>query len=241
MQKTHPPTRRRTERALREGDSPISLAVVRAGALLVFALLAPAAAGALKARFQILLRAALSKPESADPGRLATEVLLVACPLVAAMAVTASAVGLIQTRGVATWGKAAPRFDRMSPGSNLTRLWSGLSIYEALRGLVVTGVLLLAATRSLMVTAPDLASVVSRESAGLGAAGTLGTRLLFASVLALLGLAAVDIAVKRAAWRQRWRMSARDIIDERRESEGDPEVKRARRRAHAELDGRGAR
>lgn len=236
MEKTHAPTPRRLRRALEEGDSPISLPLARAGSLVVFTLLLPSAAAALGARFQELLRAAVSRPEAAGPIRIAGDVALIAGPLLSAAALATLALGLIQTHGVVTLGQRKG----VSLGGGLARLWAGLGGYDAIRGVAVTVVLLLVAARTLIAAAPRLASAVSGEQGTLETAGTLAAELLQSSAIVLVVASFVDLAVRRAAWIRRWRMSPRDVTDERRESEGDPEVKRARRRAHENL-GRPAR
>jgi flagellar biosynthesis protein FlhB len=235
VEKTQAPTPRRLRRALLEGDSPISLPLVRAGALVSGALLLPAAAGALRARFDGLFRIALSKPESVAPLRVAEEVVLIAGPLVAVAAVATLGLGLIQTNGVVTFQKVAPRLDRMNPSANLAHLWGGLRAVDAMRGLLMTIALLLVAARTLVIEAPALARSVGGDQGGLETLSRVSTHLLWSSVIALVAIGAVDMAVKRAAWIRRWRMSRRDVIEERRESEGDPDVRRARRRAHEEV------
>jgi flagellar biosynthesis protein FlhB len=235
VEKSLAPTPRRLRRALREGDSPISIPFVRAGALLFGALLLPPLAGALRARFDDLLRIALSKPESVTPLRAAGDVTLIASPFMAAAAVAALGLGLIQTRGVVTFRRVLPRLDRMNPGANLTGLSFGLRASDAMRGFLVTIGLLVVATRTLVVAAPDLARSVSGEQGGLETLSTVTTHLLSFSVVALVAIGALDLAIKRAAWIGRWRMSRHDVTEERRESEGDPNVRQARRRAHVEL------
>jgi flagellar biosynthesis protein FlhB len=62
----------------------------------------------------------------------------------------------------------------------------------------------------------------------------LGRRLLWAAALVGLVLGGVDYFFVRRAWLARHRMSKDEVKREARESEGDPEVKAARRRAHQE-------
>ena len=233
MEKTHAPTPRRLRRALEEGDSPISSPLVRAAVFVVFALLAPSAARALSARFGELLQTAISKPELADPTGLGKNVVLVAGPMLAAAAGTGLVVGLIQTGGVLTWGR------RGRSSGALVRPWSALRAYDAARGFLVTVALLLVATQAMRTLLPRLARSLDGEPSPLTAAGALGARLLWSAAIVLASVAVLDVLVRRSAWIARWRMSPRDVQEERRESEGAPEMKRARRRAHEDLE-RGA-
>lgn len=161
--------------------------------------------------------------------------MLIAGPVVAVAAAAALGLGLIQTQGVVALTRVLPRLDRVNPTANLSRLAGSLRAYDAGRGVLVTMVLLLVAARTLTVKAPDLARSVSGEQEVFETMSTLATHLLWSSVVALLAIGAIDLAAKRAAWIRRWRMSPRDVIEERRESEGDPDVRRARRRAHEEM------
>ncbi|HEX7669630.1 MAG TPA: EscU/YscU/HrcU family type III secretion system export apparatus switch protein [Polyangiaceae bacterium] len=230
MDKTHAPTPRRLRRALEEGDSPLSLPLVRAGAFVMFALLAPSAARALSARSRELLLTALSKPELARPTLLGKDVALIAGPLLAAIAGAALVVGLIQTSDVFRWGRGA-----RSSGA-FASPWSGLRAYDAARGLLFTCGLLLVATHAMRVLLPRLATTLDSEPSPLTAAGALTERLLWPAAIVMATLAVLDVLVRRSAWIARWRMSPRELQEERRESEGAPEMKRARRRAHEDLE-----
>ena len=55
-----------------------------------------------------------------------------------------------------------------------------------------------------------------------------------AAVLGLF-LAVLDVVVTRSQWRKRLRMSKADVKREHKESEGDPQLKAARERAHHEM------
>lgn len=205
--------------------------LVRAAAFVVFALLVPSAAGALSARFRELLQAALAKPDSAVPTGLGKDVLLVAGPLLAAVAATALVVGLIQTSGGLTWRRGTGT--RSEP--IFASPWSGLRAYDAGRGVVVTLGLLAVAAQAVRVVLPRLAGTLDGKAPPLAAASALGERLLWSAALVMVVLSVLDVAVRRSAWVARWRMSSRDVQEERRESEGAPEMKRARRRAHEDL------
>jgi flagellar biosynthesis protein FlhB len=232
MEKTQAPTPRRLRRALEEGDSPISPPLVRAAAFVVFALLAPAAARAVSGRFRELVRVALATPELAPPTNLGKDVVLLAGPLLAATAGASLVVGLIQTSGVVRWGRGAAS----RSGPVFKNPWTGLRSYDAARGVVVTFGLLLAAAQATRVFLPRLGKTLGDEPRALTTASAFGERLLWFAAIVTASLAALDVAVRRSAWIARWRMSPRDVQEERRESEGVPEMKRARRRAHEDLE-----
>jgi flagellar biosynthesis protein FlhB len=80
----------------------------------------------------------------------------------------------------------------------------------------------------------DVASSAGHGEAVASIAWLLGRRLLWGAALVGLLLSGVDYFFVRRAWLERHRMSKDEVKREHRESEGDPEVKAARRRAHQE-------
>jgi flagellar biosynthesis protein FlhB len=79
-----------------------------------------------------------------------------------------------------------------------------------------------------------VASSVGRSEAVATSAWLLGKQLLWGAALVGLVLGGVDYFFVRRAWLSRHRMTKDEVKREHRESEGDPEVKAARRRAHQE-------
>jgi flagellar biosynthesis protein FlhB len=75
---------------------------------------------------------------------------------------------------------------------------------------------------------------VGRSEATATLAWLLARRLLWGAAVVSLVLGAADYFFVRRAWRERHRMSKDEVKREHRESEGDPEIKAARRRAHQE-------
>jgi FlhB-like protein len=93
---------------------------------------------------------------------------------------------------------------------------------------VATGAVLRAALPRLVATPGELALAVSE--------GAAAARRLCAWAAGIgLVLGALDLIVVRRAWQKRWMMSRDEVRREFRESEGDPEIKAARRRAHQQL------
>lgn len=222
MDRPHPPTPRRLRRALAAGDSPLSRAAVQASVLLVCLCLVPALSRALDDTFTELLHRALAAPESMSVGRLGAAVLTLLWPLVAAGAATAVAVTLVQTRGTVTFRRTA--------GAR-----RGLRGYDAWRGLVITGALLLTSLYLLATSGLDLGHAASLEVRAFPALGLVANRAVQGICGVLLGFAAMDVVVKQRAWRGRLRMSSRELARERRDDEGAPEIKRARQRAEGDL------
>jgi len=220
------PSPARLRRALASGDSPISSFSVRAASLLVATLLLPGLGRALGAHFGDALRTGLQTPEKADPSTLVTTTASLVAPVLAASAAAALAIGSAQTGLAVAFRRRA---------SVLARLFDGARVYDAARAVVlaagVTAIAWYAAREAL----PGLATHAGRSSALLDDGGNLSGRIAWSSLALAFVLAATDVAVKRAVWLRKQSPTPAEAKRERRETEGDPDARRARRRAHEEL------
>ncbi|MCU0694261.1 MAG: EscU/YscU/HrcU family type III secretion system export apparatus switch protein, partial [Polyangiaceae bacterium] len=238
-EKTEAPTARRLEQARREGDVPVSQAVLGAAGMLVALVLVPSALKATSARFGELLRAALARDASTvatiQPHELLLIVVNLSVPLLAAVAVTVALVGGVQTAGLFAPKRVAPDLSRMSPLSLFRGLASPQRAFAIVRSLLTSAVVAYLVVRRFELHAVDLARTVGRVDYALAAAGTIAFGIARDVALVLLALAVVDLVVTRRAWLTRLRMTKSEVKREHRESEGDPELKAARDRAHQEM------
>jgi flagellar biosynthetic protein FlhB len=62
-------------------------------------------------------------------------------------------------------------------------------------------------------------------------------KLAWGALAIVLLAAALDTLHQHVAWRNRHRMTPEEVRQERRENEGDPEIRQARRQVHRELGG----
>lgn len=233
--KTEKPTPRRLRRAREQGDSPVSSVLVQACSFIVVLALTPAALTALVARSTQLVHAALEQRSAAVPAALVQDVCRVLLPLLAAAAVASAVVGLVQTGGVISTKRLTPDLARLDPIGglkNVLRPERGLAVVRALVGAAVVGWL---AIGLLVDEARALTNTVGDPARGLYLAAHLTSRLVWLAAWVGLALAAVDLLVVRRAWLRRLMMSHHEVKQEHKESEGDPQLKAARRRAHEEL------
>jgi flagellar biosynthesis protein FlhB len=233
MERSILPSPERRSRALREGDSPISGLAVRVAALAALALVAPSAATAVAARFGEELRAGLAAPDGVAASSLATDVAILAGPVIAVAVGVAVLASLAQTGGVVTFRRS--HADRPGPAGAIRGVLEGRRLYEAGRGALIAIGVLCVALRTLAAGAPALATGLGRPTALLGMVRRLADQAAWAAVGVLVSAAAIDVVVQRRAWVNRLRLSPADAKRERRDSEGDPALRRARRRAHEEL------
>ncbi len=234
--KSEEPTPQRLRKAREQGDSPISQPLTQALAFVVAVALAPAAIAATLARSAELLPRAIENPGAPHtPLALALDVLVLSLPIVAAAALASGFAGAVQAGGVVAWKKLGPDFSKLNPAQGLKALLTRERLIGIARALVASLVVAYLAVRLVMTHAPDVAATTGALEKGGIVAGHLLEKLAWIAALVGLALAAVDVLVVRQAWLRRNRMSKDEVKREHKESEGDPELKSARHRAHQEM------
>jgi flagellar biosynthesis protein FlhB len=232
--KTEEPTPRRLRQAREQGDVAISGALSQSVAFLVALAIAPAWVAATFAAVSTSIRNAASGRALA-PAELGFLVLALTLPLVGAVAFATFVSGSVQGGGLFHLGRAVPKLERLNPLAGLGALFSLERATSILRALVAATVVLLLAASSLRELAPALAGTAGQIDAALGLAGTAAARIARDAALVGLALGLLDFVVLRRAWRRRWMMTRAEAQREFKETEGDPEIKAARRRAHQEV------
>ncbi|HMJ13262.1 MAG TPA: EscU/YscU/HrcU family type III secretion system export apparatus switch protein [Polyangiaceae bacterium] len=232
-EKTEEPTPRRLQKAREQGDSPVSAALVQAVGFCAALALVPAALTATAARCAAHLQSALGGVRLSALGA-ALEVLLLSAPLLVAAAMASAAFGAVQSGGFVAFKRVAPDATRLNPLTGLRGLWNtqrGLSI---VRALLAATLILGYAIRLFHDHGAEFAGVIGDLPLATSLALRLASRVAWFAALIGLALAVLDVLATRYAWRKRHRMSRDEVKREHRESEGDPEIKAARRRAHQE-------
>lgn len=244
--RTLPATERRLQRARESGEAPVSREVPALAGLgaatLVFAMAGPALAHTLSARLARMLGATGAAPGAAlrDAG---WAMLLAAGPVLGAVLLAGAAAALLQTRGLVHGKALAPDLSRLSPKRGFSRVFGPNNLIEAVKALAKVGVLAWAAWRALAYMLPGAMASVMWEPATLADQITRDMLRLLMLVLACqAGITVLDIGWVRFRYAKRMRMSAQEVKEEHRESEGDPRLKaklrqlrtvRARRRMMA--------
>ena len=236
------PTPRRLAAARRRGEVAQSRDLVSAVALLAAVVTLVVQGPASAARLTAYMRAALAAApaESAGVGPalaagLAVTVRVLAAPLAAA-ALSALVVGLVQTGGLVALG--AVRFDlaRLSPAAGLRRALGAPALRQVGKGLLkvaIVGTAVWFVVRPLLGGVPALAGApVPRVAALLG---VLAGRLALYVALAALVVGAADYLLARHLHVRGLRMTRDEVRRESKEAEGDPTHRAERARLHREL------
>ena len=239
--KTEQPTTQRLEKARDEGDSGVSSFASQAVAFLVAVALLPAAALAFRDRVGLLLGRAITivgqrhvEPHL-DASAVAGDVLALVLPLLLAVAVTAAVASALQAGGAFATKKLAPDLSRLDPFAGLARLFSLDRVFSVARAFATAGFVGWLTTLVLRGKLADLANSAGRLDHAIALAGRLARTLTLDAALVAVAVAAFDLLITRRSWLKRLRMSKDEVKRERKDSEGDPQVKAARERAHHEV------
>jgi type III secretion protein U len=234
--KTEQPTPRRLRKAREEGDSPVSLPLAQAFGFVGALALLPAALAAAAAQLGERLRWSIQGGgEALPPAQIALDVVLLSTPVLLAAAGVGTTAGLLQAGGVVAWSKVAPDLSRLDPWAGLQNLFNLQRLGSVARALVAALVVGGVCVHLLLDHAASLVGSVGNPGAALAVALELGKRLGWFAAVAGLALAALDVLLTRRAWFERLKMTRDEVRREQRETEGDPEIKAARRLAHQSL------
>jgi flagellar biosynthesis protein FlhB len=238
--KTEEPTPKRLRKAREEGDSGVSTHAAQAVAFLVAVTLAPAAIGALVVTSTDLLKVAIERAKDAtqalpDPMGVAMPVIILVVPLLLAVGAASAVVQFVQTGGFVASKKIGLKLERLDVIQGLRNLVQPPRVLAVVRAILAGSIVAYLAYRGLRDHATDIAHVVGRLGFVGVLAGTITQRACRDAALFGLVVGAADIFVTRRAWMKRLRMDKHEVKREHKESEGDPQLKAARDRAHHEM------
>ncbi len=239
--KTEEPTPKRRQRALDEGDSGSSSVFAQAFGFVVAIALAPAVFAALASWTTTTLRITLSRLDTVVPSAGAlveltiVPILRFVVPFLFAVGGVSAALTAIQSGGAVSFSKLAPQLDRLDPIRGFGGLFSKVRLLSVVRAILAAVTVGAFVYRELRLHAPDIVSLAGRTALVVPTAQALVLGVAKGAIAVALVLGAIDLFATRRAWLQRNRMTKDEVKREHKESEGDPEVRAARHRAHQEM------
>ena len=233
------PTPRRLQKAREDGNvfrsREFASAGLLAAATLVIGIGAPGALGTLRGmtvRLYTEAPTAVLTPQSVPTVLMGVGVdaLVMVGPLFAALVVVALAANVAQGGWVLSAKPLRPKGSRISPAEGAKRLFSTKGLFElakALSKVVVVGPVVFFAIRAWL---PDILVLHAVPvDAAFGAAGGWVLGLVAQMLLALVVVSGADYAFGKWKHTQDLKMTHREVKDEGKESEGDPQMKGKRR------------
>lgn len=233
-ERTEQATQHRREKARREGDILHSRELTAAAGTLAGAIalgtLGTRAIEAWRSSYAAFL--ALGNPASWEPNRieptlntirrLSLAVLGPPAIAMAAAAVAAAVIGMLQTGGLSFYaGAVAFKLERINPVANIKNLFSPRSAARLGKSLVPAGLLGVLAVQRIgrELTVPPF-STARLELLGSDIYG-----LLLTAAWLLFGWSLVDYAAEWRSRESRLKMSRDDLRDEYKETEGSPQIR----------------
>jgi flagellar biosynthetic protein FlhB len=242
-EKTEAPTPRKIARAREQGDVAVSAPFSQAVAFVVALLMARGALAALAEQTTLAWRRACSTDGAhaalvsagAIGGELAAAVLAIAVPVLLATAATSAVATFVQTGAMFAPARVLPDLSRLDLIGGIRGLFRGQRLWSVGHACISAVLLGWFAFRALEIHAAPLAHSVGRIGESITVAGRAAEYLGRWATAIGLALGLGDLLVSRGAWRSRLKMSKVEVKREARESEGDPQIKAARHRAHQEM------
>lgn len=151
---------------------------------------------------------------------------------VAALGVLAD---FVQVGAVFTTKKMSPKLDHLNPADGLKRMFSKDNLFEVGKSLLKAAAVI--AVMALVIAAqfPKIANLPDGGPAGAFAAmGSALFQLGAATAVVFALVSTGDLAYQRFAFARKMRMSRREIRQESKDAEGDPQLKGRRRQLHQE-------
>ncbi len=234
--KTEEPTPRRRQQARDEGRIARSPELVAAALLVTGTLLLSSIGGRTIGRHAIgLFRSGPGWLLESDPTVAGVVTLMRAvvgrtalalAPLLVGLAVVALAVGLVQSRGSASWKPLRPDLNRISPLAGLRRMLGAEAALNLVKASFKLTVLTLVTYLALRRAMPMFATLAdSGPSRVIEIMESSIVRIGLSVGLAFLVLGAADYGVQFLRLEKTLKMSRHEVLQEHREQEGDPHIK----------------
>ena len=229
--RTEAATARRQQKAREEGQAPVSRELTNfaglAAVTLALVMTGPGAVHDLALRLSIFLSRAHEMKPDASLARLAGLASWGgAAPFVLASMIAGVAAVLVQTRFLLSGKALRMDFSRISPKAGFKRLLGSESLVEAGKSVAKVAVLGIVLWRVLLADLPGLLVAPFGEPKQLLARAAVPVLHVVLVVLAAqAGLAVLDVFWVYLRHSRSLRMSRHDILEEQKETEGDPRVK----------------
>lgn len=234
-ERIHPPSVRRRRQATEQGQRAPAGALPGAGGAFVLVLLLGTRMASLSGGFVAWTASVWASGYGARaPATLLAEGLrALLWPLFVAAGVTL-ALGAVVGGGLSL-AALQPRPDRIGPGAWLSRNFSGQAFSGFGRQLVAAGAALLIGAGAVGVLIRQAGTLFGLSGATLAVAAGGLYSLLWRGLAAGVVIAVAERALLGWQFARSQRMTAQELKDERRQTEGDPFVRRRQRRLRRDL------
>lgn len=243
-EKSEQPTDKKLEKAREEGQVAKSADIVETACLATIVLVLHAGGAYFAGYVQSVINIAIAfvQGDHSMGNTLATldkfehAALFMMLPVVGA-SVAAALLSLAPQTGLqATMKPVEPKFDKVSPATGFKRIFSIKSLLDVLKMIVKALVLGLVVWKTIEWLLPLVASSLYLPVAALGTVmWNVVLRFLDVAVVVYLIIAAADYAIQKWQFIKQNKMTKDEVKRERKDQDGDPMVKRERRKLAREF------
>ncbi len=244
-QKTEEATPKRKEDARKKGQVPTSREPATALSFLALASLGLTGAGTYASdRIEAMMRDFLGGHVLFDAtsqgmrdlmSRLAMDIAAITFPIVLPVMMLGIVVTFMVTGPVFTFEPLKPKLEKINPAKGLGRLFSSRGISELIKSLFKLGVISLACWVVMSGLLPITLKATRLDSAGIAHLATEGSiRIAALAALVFFFVAVLDVMYQRWEHAKSIRMAQKEVRDEHKETEGDPQIRSRIRQIQAE-------
>jgi flagellar biosynthetic protein FlhB len=233
--RTEEPTQRKLDEAIKRGDvaksTEINTLFVLGGFTLALMILSGSITRTLSLDLRGFLMNAHQVPsDGAGLSEIGRQALLAGLAAIAwpaaILSLAALMGGALQHRPLWTFTPLKPQFSRVSPASGFKRLFGKEAFVQFAKGLVKIAIVGSVASVVLWAERDRLEGLARLEPGALLPALLALALKLMMGVLAIYAFLAIGDAVyQRMSWMKRQRMSKRELKEEYKDTEGNPEIK----------------
>jgi flagellar biosynthesis protein FlhB len=147
-------------------------------------------------------------------------------PLLLAVVVVAILSNYVQVGSLFSTEAIMPQFSRINPITGFSRLFSKASLVELPKALVKFTIIGWVAYATIRQEQAELHTLTDQEVGSIFRyVGLISARILFKTLLVMVALAALDYFFQRWNYEKSLKMTKREVQEEFKQSEGDPQVK----------------
>lgn len=234
-EKTEDPSQKKLDEAHKRGDVAKSQEVttwfMMAGSAMLFAIMAPMVTGDVVVSLKMVLANADQFEVGGDGfgpffTGLARSVLFVVLGPLAALLLAGIAANLVQHAPVWSLDPIKPKFSKISPAAGFKRLFSLEALVNFTKGVIkltLVGSIMFFVLWPLrdeldtMMTADPMMILINFK--------LLGTKIFIATLVVITVIAIADYMYQRHKWWERQKMTLKEVKDEYKQMEGDPQIK----------------
>lgn len=169
-------------------------------------------------------------------GEILWSLLLVLGPVLGGILVMAVLSNYVQVGNLFTLEPLLPEFSRLNPIPGFSRLVSKQSLAELAKSILKFGIIGWVAYSTIRQEVPGIVTLTDQEAGSIFRYVSLvSARIFFKTLMVMIVLAALDYVFQRWTYEKNLRMTKREVQEEFKQVEGDPQIKSRIRSIQREL------